>query len=259
MLLIILANSVYAEEFVEKFHWADGRVGHTYYKIPEIILKDDMAVLNGDQYENNGCGIEKACKADVNNDGEQEYIIAVQLEGSRVVRPDGSKDEYPRAPYAAVFICTKNGDYLKVLHVIMTGDVVPDFQLADIDMDGAPDIIARGFILSQWNYIEIVSWQKDHYSTLFKNEAIGKQYVFLNERIPAKLKIIDGLINDVGRHRSEYPITVEDWVWANNQFVKTRETIKPGSDKSFMNGKNVWKFGGFPSEFNEVYVDKEIL
>ncbi len=221
----------YRQQIVEEVVWADGRVAKgCYHKLFLGVLGDKVFLIqNYHLYlfpaDKKGYGgILKMAKVDINKDGKDEYVLAVQLEGVKWVYPDGKFSDAPEMPEAVVLICEHRGNQLKIEIPILVGGIDPDFQLVDLNKDGTKDVVASGKDLPIWSYLKIVSWQRNKYRYLWnsgENCSVVEQNFKINKDGNAQIKI--GLPSSSD---SSTPVKVdlwETWIWDGQKFAKKME------------------------------------
>jgi len=230
-IVLVLSISVYADELVENIEWADGRIAKNYYSDFSLKTKGDKIILTTQDGEyvyptdkDEYIGIKEVSHEDINNDGKAEYILAVQLKGSRMVYSDGTSAESPECPYAVVLIAEQRGNKLDIQKEMVLGNDFPSFELVDINKDGIKDVIASGWELMNWSYLKIASWQNGKYILLWDRGAdcsIVSQSFEINKNGDAQINVgFPRYIESKGRFDEWYNAQEwETWIWNGKKFI----------------------------------------
>lgn len=219
-------------EIVSEIKWANGKIARCYYSDFSLELRDNKVFLSWDSNiypfppnKEEYIGIRKLLKKDLNGDGHEEYIIAVQLKGLKYVYPDGSTSELPECPYGCVVICSPQEEGLKVEFAIIAGESNPDFELVDVDGDGLKDVSASGYSTMGIEHLSIVSWQKSNYKYIWGEDDPGlaaEQRLFLFKGKTPVIKVGRSDVDENGRI-NRYKLVYKYFVWNGKEFVYSSE------------------------------------
>ncbi len=146
-----------------------------------ILLKYKNKIFRYPNPKNKYIGIKKVIKADINGDGEKEYIIGAQL-------PDNPNDKYSYA-FGCVLIFSHKKEGFYPDKVFFVGDWFEDVRFFDINKDGVLDLVVEGNSGAHWSELRIVSYQNRKYVTLWNTGSPSGAFFQVDKEGTAQVKI----------------------------------------------------------------------
>jgi len=210
LILLLTSPLVYTEEL----HYQYPKVT-LELEGDRIILKQGENTYSFPHLQEEYVGIRKVLQEDIDGDGEKEYILAVQLEGV---------DDLPKFPYGVILIAERRENKLDVQNQIVVGNILPDFELIDVNKDGIKDIIASGWEPIGWRHLKIISWQDGKYVFLWnkgENQYVVEQSFEINRNGDAQIKVGLPFYGEGGSwfNAQEWKI----WVWDGKEFKQKKQ------------------------------------